>query len=70
MKHLKESQDSWVGSNYAYNHTIVSRNTEIFKVNDPVSYNCNECGFEFFTYTKNEKYCTICGSEDIEQKIK
>ena len=66
MKNLKES-DSWAGSNYAYNQTIVPRNTEIFKVNDPISYKCDSCEFEFFTYTKDQDYCTLCGSEDIKQ---
>jgi len=67
MKHLKESQDSWAGSNYAYNQTIVPRNTEIFKVNDPISYKCVDCGFDFFTYTNDEEFCAICGSEDIKK---
>jgi rRNA maturation endonuclease Nob1 len=69
VKHLKESQDTWAGSNYAYNQTVVTRNAEIFKVNDVVSYHCDSCEFDFFTYDENEEYCTICGSESIN-KIK
>jgi len=66
MKHLKES-DSWAGSNYAYTKAITTNKTDILKVGEPVSYNCDSCGFDFFTYNKDEDYCTLCGSEDIKE---
>jgi rRNA maturation endonuclease Nob1 len=65
MKHLRES-DSFAGSNYAYTTAITTNKTDILKVGEPISYNCDDCRFDFFTY-EDEEFCTLCGSQNIKK---
>lgn len=66
MRYLKTynlfESDSWAGSLYAYNKSIVYNTTEE-KPRETFSFTCGDCGVEFSAFTP-ESICKNCGSEN------
>ena len=52
------------GSRLHYNG-LKPVNAQIFDKKELVDWTCNDCHFQFKSPVDEDKYCKICGSEDI-----
>lgn len=67
MRYLKTydifESDSWAGSLYAYDKSIVPVQSDVMVPRKTFALNCNDCGISFDSFTI-EDICKNCGSEN------
>ena len=66
MKYLKRFESEiYIGMANHYN-ALKPVNQKIFEPSETFSFHCNDCGFDFSTYEKEQDYCKVCLSKNIE----
>lgn len=67
MKYLKRFESEiYVGTWQHYNG-LKPVNQQLFDVRPLFSFHCEDCGFDFSTEDKNQDYCSVCLSENINK---
>jgi hypothetical protein len=66
MKYLKKFESEIYVGTWQHFNGIKPVNQIVLGPNPLFSFYCNDCEFEFSTEDKNQDYCSVCLSENIE----
>jgi hypothetical protein len=66
MKYLKKFESEINIGTWQHFNGIQPVNQIVLEPKPLFSFLCNECGFEFATEEKDQDYCSVCLSKDIE----
>ena len=66
MKYLKKFESEILVGTWQHFNRNKPVNQIVLQPKPLFSFSCNDCGFEFATEEKNQDYCSVCLSQNVE----
>lgn len=65
MKYLKRFESEINVGTWQHYNALKPTNQQVIEEKPLYSFLCDDCGFEFATYDKQQDYCKVCLSKNI-----
>jgi predicted Zn-ribbon and HTH transcriptional regulator len=67
MKYLKKFESEIQVGTWQHYNSLRPVNNQLFDKNPLFSFQCDDCGFEFATEEKEQNWCSVCLSKNINK---